>query len=693
MKRKYIALVLGIFMAAVPVMAGLASVSGVWMTVQAAQADTIVYGEIIEIDADTITIAAGTINFEAINAQPADSAVEEADETLEEMSEEMTEDASEQPAENVPSLLDRNGEELTVLLTDKTVVKSIAHTEGEVSSSTSLKVGTIAAFQINGDQEITAVSIMGSANPEVPEKPEGEVPEKPDGEAPEKPEGEAPEKPEGEAPEKPEGMGQGGPGGMEPPEGMGQGGPGGMEPPEGMGQGGSGGMEPPEGMGQGGPGGHSSGVDSYDAVSEYTEDTVLEGEDIASEGTDENAVLVSASDAEVTVKDCTVTRRSGDSTGGDTSSFYGVGAALLATDGTLSVSGTEIMTDAAGGAGVFAYGDGTVYISDSTVNTQQNTSGGIHAAGGGTLYAWNLDVTTNGESAAAIRSDRGGGTMVIEGGRYTSNGLGSPAVYCTADISVKDAELTATGSEAICIEGLNTIRLYDCDLSGAMTDQEQNDITWNVIVYQSMSGDSVEGNGTFQMTGGTLTAENGGMFYTTNTESTILLEDVSITYAKDNPFFLQATGNANARGWGSSGSNGADCLFTAIRQEMEGNVIWDSISTLDFYMMDGSSLTGAIVDDETWAGEGGSGYCSVVIDETSSWIVTGDSVVTSLANAGTIMDEDGNSVTIIGTDGFVYVVGSSEYVITVKNYEEQADTTGAAAVSVWENYEAENPLE
>ena len=451
------------------------------------------------------------------------------------------------------------------------------------------------------------------------------------------------------------------------------------------------GGEPPAGErpdmpgGQGGPGGMSSGVDSYSAVNTYEEDAQVSAETILSTGTDENALLVDGADASVTVSDCVITRESDESTGGDTSSFYGVGAALLAANGSLTITGSEITTDAAGGAGVFAYGDGVVYVSDTTIHTLQGTSGGIHAAGGGTVYASNLDVETEGGSSAAIRSDRGGGTMVVDGGTYTSNGSGSPAIYCTADISVHDAALTATGSEAVCIEGLNTIRLFDCDLAGSMPDQEQNDISWNVIVYQSMSGDSVEGNGTFEMVGGTLTAGNGGMFYTTNTESTITLQDVDITSAQDNPFFLQVTGNTNQRGWGSAGSNGADCLFTAISQDMEGNVIWDSISTLDFYMTDNSALTGAFVNDETYAGEGGDGTCTLIIDETSTWIVTGNSAVTSLQNAGTIVDENNETVSIVSTDGTVFVEGSSPYTVTTGSYSGTADVTGASVPSVWED--------
>lgn len=452
-------------------------------------------------------------------------------------------------------------------------------------------------------------------------------------------------------------------------------------------------MEMGSQMGQpgGGPG-SSQGVDSYDAVNGYTSDTEVDGETIASTGTDENAVNVSEG-ASVTLKDATITRDSSESTGGDNSSFYGVGAAVLATDGTAYVKGGTVTTDAAGGAGLFAYGDGTVYAADIKITTKQDTSGGIHAAGGGTFYGWDLDVETNGESSAAIRSDRGGGKMVVDGGTYTSNGTGSPAIYSTADIAVNEATLAANGSEAICIEGLNSVHLYDSDLTGNMSDDSRNDCTWNVILYQSMSGDSEVGNSTFEMDGGSLTAKNGGMFYTTNTESTITLDDVDITNAEDSEFFLKCTGNSNQRGWGTTGANGADCLFTAIDQKMEGNVIWDSISDLDFYMTGESMLTGAVTQDESNAGDGGDGYCNLYIGEDATWIVTGDSTVSALHCAGTIEDNEGKTVTVKGTDGTVYVEGDSSYTITVTSYEDSADLSGASTATSWSAYETEKPSE
>lgn len=244
------------------------------------------------------------------------------------------------------------------------------------------------------------------------------------------------------------------------------------------------------------PGGTSNEPSSYTSVNTYEKDANITDETINSTGSDENAVLVQ-NGANVTIENLTLERTSSNSTGGDNASFYGVGSAMLVTDGILNITGGTINTDSAGGAGIFAYKTGTANISGTTIHTIQDTSGGIHVAGGGTLNADNLSVTTEGNSSAAIRSDRGGGTMNINGGTYTSNGSGSPVIYCTADIKVKNANLSANGSEAVCIEGLNSLELVNCSLSGNMPGNSQNDCTWNVILYQSMSGDSEIGNSSF----------------------------------------------------------------------------------------------------------------------------------------------------------------------------------------------------
>jgi len=124
---------------------------------------------------------------------------------------------------------------------------------------------------------------------------------------------------------------------------------------------------------------------------------------------------------------------------------------------------------------------------------------------------------------------------------------------------------------------------------------------------------------------------------------------------------------------------------------MEGAIIWDSISTLDLYMTEGSTWTGAFINDESNAGEGGDGYASLYLSEDSSWIVTGDSALTNLYKAGTIADASGEAVTIVGTDGTVYAQGTSAYTITVETYEESADLSGASAVTPWSEFETERP--
>ena len=718
MKKKYLAAILGVMMAATSVTAcGAATTETTTNTTESSEnketedttvesaestddsdssadvdkedsdEEDVTYGEVKSVEDGKIIIAVGTMKEMGGNggAPGGDASSDTADKSdAEAASDDSSDEAPEKPdGDNAdgnggtpggdqgeaPSMLDLTGDEMTVTVTDDTV--------------------------------ITKESAGGPGG--APGGNQGEAPEKPDGDSTEgNGQGEAPEKPDGD-----NGNGQapGGDQGGAPDGNNSQ-----SETIElsdiqegdivaittdddgnaltikvqssdmGGGQGGPGGA----------PGGQSQGVDSYDAANTYDSDTEVSDTSLESTGTDENAALVS-SGANVTFDNVDITRNSSDSTGGDNSSFYGVGAALLATEGNAYVKGGTVTTDAAGGAGLFAYGDGTVYAADTTIKTTQDTSGGIHAAGGGKLYAWDLNVETDGESAAAIRSDRGGGTMVVDGGTYTSNGVGSPAVYCTADIAVKDATLTANGSEAVCIEGLNSLHLFNCDLTGNMSDLSQNDSTWTVILYQSMSGDSEVGNSTFQMDGGTLTSQNGGVFYTTNTESDITLKDVDITYNNDNEYFLRCTGNNNERGWGESGANGADCDFTAISQDMEGSVIWDTISQLDFYMTDGSNLTGAIIDDESFAGNGGDGYCNVYVSDDSTWTVTGDSTVSTLSNAGTIVDDSGKNVTIKGTDGTIYVEGDSDYTITVDKYEDTADTSGSDTVASWSDYEVEKP--
>ena len=419
---------------------------------------------------------------------------------------------------------------------------------------------------------------------------------------------------------------------------------------------GPGGDQAGGGPGAGGaPGGNSSGtVTQGSSATTLSEDGTYSDETYTSTGDDENALRID--NATVTLDGITIDKSAGATSSTENGDFYGVNAALLATNGaTVTIKNATVTSSAQNGNGVFSYGSGTtVNISDSTITTTADNSGGIQTTGGGTTNASNLTVDTSGNSSAAIRSDRGGGTVNVDGGSYTSNGYNSPTVYSTAAITIKDAALTANNSETLVIEGQNSIDLEDCTVSGNMSDTKgtsSDENVHNVMIYQSMSGDADVGTSSFSMTGGNLTSNNGDMFYITNTDCTLSLSGVDIVNKDSDAYLMNITGNSASHGWGTAGANGAQVTFTADDQTLEGDIKVDSISTLNMTLSGNSTFTGTInIDENEEGGEAVSDNAVVTIEEGSTWTLTGDCTITSLTNNGTI---NFNGYTITLADGTV----------------------------------------
>ena len=389
--------------------------------------------------------------------------------------------------------------------------------------------------------------------------------------------------------------------------------------------------------------GSSSSSITYAGAVEISASDSQSGQTYASSTSDESALLISTSE-DVTIENPTVTK-SGSSDGGDNCNFYGLNAAVLVKGGsTTTISGGTITSDASGANGVFSYGgnggsngasgDGTtVIISDTTITTTGSGSGGIMTTGGGITKAYNLTVTTSGQSSAAIRTDRGGGTVTVDGGTYTSNGLGSPAIYSTADITVKNATLVSNLSEGVCIEGKNSINLTNCDLSATNTKCNGNaKFLDTIMIYQSMSGDADSGTSSFTMTGGKLISNKGHVFHVTNTNAVINLNGVEIVN-NDGDVLLSVC----ADGW-SGASNIA--TMNASGQELCGTILVGSDSTFTLNLKDGSTFTGSFSGSITNAvGSTVStsiGTVNVTIESGSTWVLTADTYVSSLTNNGTI---------------------------------------------------------
>ncbi len=364
---------------------------------------------------------------------------------------------------------------------------------------------------------------------------------------------------------------------------------------------------------------------------------------------DEDGEHVIEADSETAAYSNIKITKTGDSDEGDEADFYGDNAAVFATNGAdLTLSEMNISTNGKHANAVFSYGDGTtVTIKDSVIETSGDCSGGIMTTGGGTMNAENLTIHTTGNSSAAIRSDRGGGTVTVTEGTYTTEGTGSPAIYSTADITVNDATLTSTASQGIVVEGQNSVTLNNVTLNADNNtkNSDKSDYYQAVMIYQSMSGDADEGTAEFTMNGGSLTNENGDVFFVNNTVATISLSGAEIKNNDVDGVLLRAA----AAGWGSEGTNGGNVNLYADAQTIEGNIVTDEISAVNFYLSNGSSYTGTINADNE-------GNVYVEIEKGSTWKLTGNSYISSLTCDESAIDLNGYTLYINGEE---YKAGTS----------------------------------
>ena len=364
---------------------------------------------------------------------------------------------------------------------------------------------------------------------------------------------------------------------------------------------------------------------AYSATGETKTST---NEKISATGADQNAVLAS-NGGEITISGATI-NKSGDTKSEDECNFYGVNSGVVAAGAsTITISNSTINTDSEGSNAIFATGDASVInVSNVTINTTKNSSRGLDATYNGTIIAKDTNITTLGAHCAALATDRGEGTIHVTGGTMSTVGEGSPAIYSTGNITAKGANLKATGSEAAVVEGKNSITLYDCDISGEKTN--------GVMLYQSMSGDSGVGTSYFNMTGGTLTASEGAMFFITNTDSQINLKGA--TLKESTGVLLNAAATAR---WGTQGSNGGNVTLNADSQTLEGTITCDNISTVALNLINKSSLTSTI------NGNNKAKSVTLSLDKDSTWTVTGISYLTTLTDEDTDLSnikDNGNTI-------------------------------------------------
>lgn len=435
-------------------------------------------------------------------------------------------------------------------------------------------------------------------------------------------------------------------------------------------------------QGQGQPGGGMQGgadTMSFDYSGSYAGAIAADGEDISSDGesftateADQNAALVQ-NGGTLTLENALL-QKSGDDTDGDRCNFYGVNSILTAVGegSSATVSNSSLTATSAGSNGIFATDGATVTVSDTSIDTTADNSRGLDATYGGVITSDNVDITTAGDHCAGIATDRGGGTITTVDSTVSTQGSGSPILYSTGDIEVENLTGTASGSQIAGMEGLNTICIENSTLTSSITGKTASDpIANGIIIYQSTSGDAEATTGstaTFTAKNSTLSSaiQSGSMFYLTNTSANITLQNTELDFDSSQATLITACGN-DSNNWGQAGSNGATVKVKAINQTLEGDIVADTISSINLTLTKGSTWTGsAIIQDNDSATTTTKSPISITVGKKPSWIVTGDCTVSNLTvkNGGTIKDSDGQTVTIVA-NGKTVVEGTGNVTITV----------------------------
>ena len=371
-------------------------------------------------------------------------------------------------------------------------------------------------------------------------------------------------------------------------------------------------------MGQPGVGNNAN--VSHNGVIEISSDTTNNLQTYSSTESSQNAFLVTNGTSKISNAKITKSGNSND----ENSDFYGTNAAVLVKNGTLNIDGGSVTTNGSHANGVFAYANGTINLTNTNIKTTSNNSGAIMVTGGGKLNATNVTAETDGNSSAPIRSDRGGGIMIVNGGKYTANGIGSPVIYSTANVTVNNATLISTKSEGAVVEGKNSITLNNVNLMDTNTTLNGNSETYkNIFIYQSMSGDADEGLASFSAKDSTITTNKGDTIFVTNTKATISLTNNKIINNDSTGAFLRIQSGK----WGRSGSNGGDVTLNVNNQTIMGDIFVDNISTLNMKLTNGSNYTGKINGNNT------AKNITLSLDSTSKITLTGDAYVTNLEDA------------------------------------------------------------
>lgn len=379
---------------------------------------------------------------------------------------------------------------------------------------------------------------------------------------------------------------------------------------------------PPTAMQNGAPNGMAPQVEvdpsTFKGTTIATENKSIAHESMTNTTANQNA-FIGKNKAVIDIEN-SVFDKTGDTTSDDNSNFRGQNAVVLGIDGSqINIKGSNITSNSKGSNAVFATGEGSVInVENTNIHTKSDSSRGLDATYKGTVNGKNLTITTEGAHSATLATDRGEGTINAEAAKLTTSGAGSPVIYSTGNIMVNNVNGIANNSEIGVVEGKNSITLTNSNVTGYKDN--------GFMLYQSFSGNAENGIARLKAENNTLTTHATGAFlYVNNTTAEVDLSNNAISMPNTSTLVKAA---ADSR-LGKTGENGGHLTLRTSNQELSGNIMADSISTIALDMTNGSSLVGAVNTDNT------AKEVTVKLSKDSNWTLTGDSYVKSLNNEDT----------------------------------------------------------
>lgn len=333
--------------------------------------------------------------------------------------------------------------------------------------------------------------------------------------------------------------------------------------------------------------------------------------------------VVQVTNGKLNLIECNLSK-SGDGSSGDNSSFYGNNSSVYCggSNAVIYITDCTVTSESQGANAVFAYNGGTINVDGITIDNSKSVSRGLHATYGGIINATDVDITTRSETSSTIATDRGGGTVTVEGGTATAKGSNSAVLYSTGTITAIDLTGTSEQGEIAVVEGDNGVIITDCSMTSGSSKRA-------LMMLQSGSGDAEGSNAYITVSNSSLTVTGTSTplcEVPTLNNGTLNLTDVTLTV----PSGVLMLVDYNTQ-WSTYGGIGnLNLNTTASAWSYTGAVEADAYSNANVNIGENVTWYGAIDSDNN------AKSTAVTVDADAVWTLNADSYVTTLVNNGTI---------------------------------------------------------